>query len=132
MNTAYLLMMSSKKLKHDLNQKLLAEGITIQQWSVIQQLAMQPEMTAAMLGDNLDIDRPTLSGIIQRLEKKELLRRKKNPADSRSYLLTLTEDGQQQVKTYQKMSDQLLATFLARLTATEQQQLNQLLTKLTN
>lgn len=132
MNTAYLLMMSSKKLKHDLNQKLLAEGITIQQWSVIQQLAMQPEMTAAMLGDNLDIDRPTLSGIIQRLEKKELLRRKKNPTDSRSYLLTLTEDGQQQVKTYQKMSDQLLATFLARLTATEQQQLNQLLTKLTN
>lgn len=130
MNTAYLLMTISKQLKHALNQVLLEKGITIQQWAVIQQLSAQEQLTAAALADILDIDRPTLSGIVKRLENKELLVRQKNPEDSRSYLLTLTQLGREQVSDYQKLSDQLLTTYLAPLTVAEQRLLNDLLTKL--
>ncbi|MGF2942922.1 MarR family winged helix-turn-helix transcriptional regulator [Enterococcus xiangfangensis] len=73
MNTGYLLMNISKKLKYDLNKALLEKGITVQQWAVIQQVDLKEPVTATELVHILDMDKPTISGIVQRLEKKELL-----------------------------------------------------------
>lgn len=64
MNTGYLLMNISKQMKYQLNQALLQQGLTVQQWAVIQQLAQQIPLTAVTLSARLDMDKPTLSGII--------------------------------------------------------------------
>ncbi|HFU5896677.1 TPA: MarR family transcriptional regulator, partial [Enterococcus faecium] len=76
MDTGYLLMDISKKLKYTLNQALIEKGITIQQWAVIQQLSIRNECTAAELSIILDMDKPTVSDIVKRLELKSLLKKK--------------------------------------------------------
>lgn len=44
------------------------------------------------------MDKPTISGIIQRLEKKGLLQKKENFMDKRSYLISLTPLGYKSIK----------------------------------
>ncbi|MDN6252672.1 MAG: hypothetical protein L0J27_06505 [Lactiplantibacillus plantarum] len=45
-NIGYLLMQFSKQLRYQLNQRLIANGLTIQQWAVMQQISLWVERTA--------------------------------------------------------------------------------------
>ena len=72
---------------------------------------------------------PTMTGIVDTLEKKELVTRLPNPADRRSLLVTLTEHG----KTLQGSTpdlDRIYDTCCVGLTSDEFQQLGVLLQKL--
>jgi hypothetical protein len=53
-----------------------------------------------------------------------------NPADQRAKLLRLTQVGIQELQAGQRISDQVVATGLQKLTAAEKQSLRQLLKKL--
>ncbi|MBP1045748.1 MarR family transcriptional regulator [Enterococcus sp. BWM-S5] len=130
MNTGYLLINISKQLRYHLNQALISNGITIQQWAVLQQLSSEKEAAAAELAAALDMDKPTISGIIKRLVKKEYLIKKDNPRDSRSYILLLTKSGEAKALEGRQISDELLTDHLSMLTAEEQQTLNVLLSKI--
>ena len=88
-----------KQLKYLLNQELKKRGLTVQQWAIIQQLSHLDEATSVELTKTLDMDKPTISGIIQRLEKKGLLQTlKENFMDKRSYLISLTPLGYKSIK----------------------------------
>lgn len=130
MNSGYLLMNISKQLKYHMNQALLSKGITVQQWAVLQRLSFEKEATAADLAVALDMDRPTLSGIIKRLVMKGYLLKRENPKDSRSYLLLLTNSGEDKVLECRRLSDELLTDHLSALTVEEQQLFNSLLGKI--
>ena len=130
MDTGYLIMNISKKLKYDLNHTLLEKGVTVQQWAVIQQLSQTSSLTAVDLVQILDMDKPTISGIVQRLEKKGLLTKNKHPSDKRAYLLSLTESGKESLEECKKISEEVVEEYLAVLTVQEKKQLNQLLTKI--
>lgn len=130
MNTGYLLMNISKKLKYDLNQALIEKGITVQQWAVIQQTHQNEQITAKELAYALDMDNPTVSGIVHRLEKKDLLFKKPNPSDKRSSLLLLTKTGNNILHECQTISDRILEQYTSALSQSELKMLNQLLTKM--
>ena len=130
MDTGYLLMNISKQLKYNLNQVLNKKGITVQQWAVIQQLSLKDERTAVLLSEALDMDKPTISGIIKRLEKKGLVIKTENPSDLRSQLISLTDSGYEILGECQAISEQILANYLTVLSTDEQTTLNVLLTKI--
>ncbi|MFB8538407.1 MarR family winged helix-turn-helix transcriptional regulator [Enterococcus thailandicus] len=130
MDTGYLLMNISKQLKYNLNQVLNKKGITVQQWAVIQQLSLKDERTAVLLSEALDMDKPTISGIIKRLEKKGLVIKTENPSDLRSQLISLTDTGHEILSECQALSEQILANYLTILSTKEQETLNILLTKI--
>lgn len=130
LNTGYLLMNISKQLKYSLNQELKKRGLTVQQWAIIQQLSHLDEATSVELTKTLDMDKPTISGIIQRLEKKGLLQKKENFMDKRSYLISLTPLGYKKHKEGQVVSDHLIENYLAALSSEEQQTLKTLLIKI--
>lgn len=130
MDTGYLLMNISKQLKYNLNQVLNKKGITVQQWAVIQQLFLKNERTAVLLSEALDMDKPTISGIIKRLEKKGLVIKTENPSDLRSQLISLTDTGHEILSECQALSEQILANYLTILSTKEQETLNILLTKI--
>jgi len=50
-------------------------------------------ISQAQLGDLMQADRTTVSGIIDRLEKRGLVERKGSPSDRRSFTLHITEKG---------------------------------------
>lgn len=134
-NTGYLIMQLAKQMRYQLNQRLLAQGLTVQQWAVMQQMSLWQERTetvptANQLCQQLDMDKPTMSGIVRRLTAKQFIEQHPNPDDQRAKLLQLTSEGTVALHAGQQVSDEVLALSLQALTASEQHMLQQLLRKL--
>ncbi len=73
---------------------------------------------------------PTVTGIIQNLEKKGLVQRIQNPDDRRSKLLTLTEQAVSMETELRALGESLEKQVTAKLTEDESQQLIVLLKKI--
>ncbi|MBC6118071.1 winged helix DNA-binding protein [Listeria innocua] len=133
-NIGYLFMNCSKKLKYELNEALMVKNITIQQWAVVNQIELNSRRDktskAVEIAKILDMDKPTISGIVKRLEKKKLITKTRNIEDSRSYCLQLTAEGKRIVQTCQQLSDDLMGLFLKPLTPQEVTGLQKVLMKL--
>jgi DNA-binding MarR family transcriptional regulator len=69
--------------------------LTSPQFDVIATLANQPPMTCKALGEKTLITKGTLTGIIDRLEIKELVERTTNVDDGRSQKIQLSAKGQE-------------------------------------
>ena len=70
-------------------------GITDQQWRIIRLLAENGTLDFQDLANQAGILRPSLTGILTRLEKANLLVRLKPSNDQRRVFLKLTDGGQQ-------------------------------------
>lgn len=97
-NLGYYLSKASRLTKWVLNSRLAELGLTASQWSVLKDIYVnerlqgdQQDFTPASIAQRLHSDRPTISGIVERLVKQGWLLREENPNDRRSQLIRLTE-----------------------------------------
>ncbi len=135
MNIAFLIMSVAKKLKYDLNQALQDFDITAQQFAVLQnidRLSKTQIVTAKELIPLLDMDKPTISGIISRLISKNMVQKEQNPLDKRSFGLILTKKGEQTLASCYNIADTILDEHLTQITEEESRVLRGILTKLYN
>lgn len=105
-------------------------GLTPTQWAALAQLAEAGSASQNHLGRMTAMDPATIQGVIQRLEKRGLIERQPDPEDRRRTLLTLTEDGQAQVRTLRPNGARVTADTLAPLTDDERERFLELLRKL--
>lgn len=77
----------SKKVEH--------LGITASQAVVLNFLNEEDKVLAGTLGQKLQITSATMTGILDRLEKLDLIERKNHPTDRRALLICLTQTGNQ-------------------------------------
>jgi MarR family transcriptional regulator, organic hydroperoxide resistance regulator len=70
-------------------------GVTSLQRLVIRILGLRPEMSAGTLARTLHVHPSTLTGVLQRLERRGLVRRRADPADGRRAILSLTVRGRE-------------------------------------
>ena len=68
-------------------------GVTGPQRLVIRIVARKPEISAGELAELLSVHPSTLTGPLRRLEERELVRRRVDPADARRALFSVTEAG---------------------------------------
>ncbi|GAW98302.1 MarR family winged helix-turn-helix transcriptional regulator [Secundilactobacillus mixtipabuli] len=130
-NFGYLIMDVAKKLRHQLNMTLEKEGITSAQWAVLAQMGLvESLLTSAQVADMVGMDRATISGVVKRLEAKELVHIQTSSEDRRARTLTLTDSGEQMFKHCQRIADLQISEFATPLNAEEQEALVQLLMKL--
>lgn len=122
LNLGFLLNKATLLLKRELGKKLMEYEITSPQWSVLQDLSMQEELpeqerkvTPAAIAERILADRPTVSGIIDRLIKKGYLRARPNPRDRRSQLMELTPEARELLPTLQATADATLQQALKDL-----------------
>ena len=81
----------ARLLRRALEAELAPLGLTAPQAAVLLAVADgPPQVSPAALADRLGMDRPTLSGVVGRLERDGWLGARTNPADGRSRLLRLT------------------------------------------
>jgi homoprotocatechuate degradation regulator HpaR len=73
--------------------ELNAAGLTEQQWRIIRVLHEHNDMEFHELARLACVMPPSLTGIVTRLERKRLLRRRKVPSDQRRLHVMLTNDG---------------------------------------
>lgn len=69
--------------------------LTEQQWRVIRILRQHGELESHQLAHQACILKPSMSGVLQRLERDGLVTRRKSAEDQRRVFLSLTAQGQQ-------------------------------------
>ncbi|WP_336333185.1 homoprotocatechuate degradation operon regulator HpaR [Pseudomonas putida] len=73
---------------------LNAHDLTEQQWRVIRILKQHGELENYQLAELACILKPSMTGVLGRLERDGLVRRQKAVQDQRRVFVTLTEDGE--------------------------------------
>lgn len=84
---------TSKKLIHYINNKLESFHLTTEQWVVLSNLSKQNKISQKSLAQVSGKDQPTLTRIIDILERKKFVERHPSKDDRRSFVLHITEDG---------------------------------------
>ena len=130
-NLSYLINKASKQLKNKLDKALMEFDITAAQFSVIIQiyLSVQP-ITAAEIAERLGSDRPTISGIINRLEKKGIILKAYNPEDKRSSYLEIKEEAKELVHKIKTISDEVTTELFSIYSKEDARELTAMLSKL--
>jgi DNA-binding MarR family transcriptional regulator len=99
-------------------------------FSVLSLITHNPGITSSQLCSSLGILPPNLVGMVNALEKRELIVRKPHPRDGRAMGLHLTPAGQKLVQGAERTAAELEAEVASRLTPAEGKTLLRLLRKI--
>lgn len=93
-------------------------------------IALQPGLSQQAVADLLGTPPSRLVALVDGLEKRGLVERRRNPTDRRHYALHLTAEGERVMRKLAATSIAHEQSVVEPLSATERRQLNRLLTKL--
>ena len=105
-------------------------GLRPVDFSVLSLIAHNPGITSRQLCTTLNIQPPNLVGMINQLQRRELITRRPHPHDGRAMGLHLTATGKKMVKQAEVTASELEEATTARLTVAERKMLMQLLRKI--
>jgi DNA-binding MarR family transcriptional regulator len=105
-------------------------GLHPYHFGVLIALAESSHETQGAIADSLGYDRGQLVGLLDELEERGLVERKRDPADRRRHLVQLTPDGKRTLKELRALSRQLEDDFLEALGENERAALHALLLRL--
>ena len=114
------------------NPILEPHGLTHSQFKILKFLLVNSEKHVRQVDIEkyFSMTNPTVTGLVQNLEKKGLIERKVNPDDSRSKILCPTEKTFAMKNLLYQLGDQLEDTLTSGLTSSERETLLGLLKKL--
>ena len=86
--------------------------------------------TQGAIADALGYDRGQLVGLLDELEERDLVERRRDPKDRRRHLVQITAEGKRTLRNLRALAGQLEAEFLAPLSDKERARLHSLLLRL--
>jgi DNA-binding MarR family transcriptional regulator len=129
-SASFLLKRMGFRLKERTMQAYESTGLSPYDHGVLALLDEEPVETQAMIADALGYDRSHLVGVLDDLEARELIERRRDPADRRRHLVTLTPAGRDAVKRLRAVSKQVDEEFFEPLSAEERTELFGLLARI--
>ena len=90
---AYLLAQASRRVSGPFHGEVQMGGLSVTEWRVLAGLSGVPHESVGALSEITLTKQPTLSKIIQRMERQGLVRRSDTPVDRRQTLVALTPKG---------------------------------------
>ena len=127
----YMLMKTSRQMKSGLDKALSELGYTSGQFALMNQIElMKNEAASYEIADRLSSDRPTVSGIVQRLTQKGILIKKDHPEDRRSQIISLSLEGLKDLQALRTIADQVSADIFKAFSELEKANLKTYLEKI--
>lgn len=116
-----------------LSNKMLAKyDLTASQFKVLKIIMVAPAFSVRQIDIEayFSMSNPTVTGIIQNLEKKELIERVENPEDKRSKVIRVTDKVRAMEDEITQIGSELEEIFTRKLTAEEKYILKTILNKM--
>lgn len=107
-------------------------NVTLPQWRALIEIFKNEGISQVSLAGCIDTDPMTLSGILDRLEKRGLIERYPDPNDSRAKLARLTDEGASLVRTARHVGRELYENALSGLSEAERDRLSNGLIRIKN
>lgn len=123
----FIINRASMAIKKSFTKRLRPYDLTPEQWSILNRLGEQDGLTQKDLADRTYKDQPNTTRILDKLEKKGMLKRADNPEDRRAFLIFLTEEGEAVRKNIIPITTQLNNDACMGLKKEEREQLIKLL-----
>lgn len=107
----FLFYVTNKEVVNRFNQYLKQYDISFPNFIVLQYIEQDKPIYIKTLCDELYLDSGTISPIIKRLEKKNLIKRSRTEEDERRVKVQLTEEGVELKKHFDQISTDVLMQF---------------------
>jgi len=131
-NIAIMIRIASVQFERHSQQYLAEYGLTFSQFAILKYLMLREGMPIRQV----DIEKffvmtnPTVTGILNNLEKKDMIRRCPNPHDGRSKLIVMTEKARAFAPQVDAIREKINESFIQELTEEEKEQMRILLRKI--
>jgi DNA-binding MarR family transcriptional regulator len=128
--TTFLLWRAGELSRRLANEMLAPIDLEAREVGILTLVIERAPMTQKVLGDLLSVDRSTMVALIDDLEIKGYVERRRHPGDRRAFLIHPTEAGKTAKLDAVRILDEQKRRFLSPLTSAEQRQLLRLLKRL--
>jgi DNA-binding MarR family transcriptional regulator len=106
----------------ELTKVCLDGNVTIQQLRVMTILSYEGPRPVSLLARRLSVATPTMTGILDRLVRQDLVARQDDPEDRRVVLNVLTEQGQDLIERFQPVQADRLREIVDQLNLSQRQE----------
>jgi len=120
----------AKQLRGEFEARLAPLGIHAGQDRLLQELWQEDGMTQRELIDRLSVEPPTVTGILQRLEREGFLTRRPDEENRRIQRVYLTDAGRKLEGPVREVWREVESSFLSGLSSADRRQLQGLLVRL--
>jgi DNA-binding MarR family transcriptional regulator len=120
-NFGFLLNDVARLMRTVYDRRVKALGLTRSQWWVLNHLYRNDGVTQTELADLLEIEKPTLGRLLDRLEAKGWVRREDDASDRRAWRVHLTDEVEPAMRELRTVAAELRRDALAGLSAAERE-----------
>jgi DNA-binding MarR family transcriptional regulator len=116
-NTCFLMARIGFAIKARAIEEYEQAGFSLYQYSVLALLAEGDSEAQSQIADVLGLDRSQLVGILDVLEERGLIARRRDPSDRRRHIVSVTAEGKHQLGRLRAIAKRMEDDFLAPLDA---------------
>ncbi len=131
-NTYFQIELTARKIRQYGQNVLKAHGvdITIEQWLVLNVINENESISQISIGEKLVKDKPTISRMVNHLEKKEFIEKTPSPIDSRKVELSISKKGGNLIDTLHPIIEKIRFSGLSKLSESEKESVKIILEKI--
>ena len=106
--------------------------ITIEQWLVLNVIKENKAISQISIGEKLVKDKPTISRMVNQLERKGFILKNYSPTDSRKVELSISKKGEALINNLYPIIEKIRFTGLSKLSKKEKESIENILNKIRN
>jgi len=131
-NTYFQIELTARKIRQYGQNVLKSHSvdITIEQWLVLNIINENESINQIQIGEKLVKDKPTISRMVNQLEKKEFINKIPSPTDSRKVELSVSKKGKTLIHTLYPIIEKIRFSGLSKLSENEKDSIKVILEKI--
>ena len=129
-NTGYLVSRMGLFAARRFGERLASLGLTTRMWGLLNVLDAEEAVTQQQLGRAVGMDPSSMVAVVDELEGKGMVERRRHPTDRRAHALYLTEAGRHTLTRGRALAREAQEELLAPLSPDERRQLHDLLLRM--